>query len=854
MRNNSNRVNHKNFANKLTHPHPNIGFVPQAVLTRSGKINTAGASVTTADRPVNTVGSKSTVNHPRIISKAFKRGHSHDTRPYNKFLANKSSIFHKKVNTVRVNDSTARYKAVVNGNMRREANPQQKENKEKRAIDSGYSRHMTGNKCYLTDFEGYDGGFISFGDGKGRISGKGNGPYWLFDIDYLTISMNYKPVVLGKQTNGIAGIKDNIVTGQAEKKKEPEQEYILIPICTTDPLISQGPKDIVVDVGKKSSEVDERTYGREDAFLKGENRLKGCSSNALLLARVPAALIYDGEAVLVNDGPAVLTLQVQQKSDGIFISQEKYVDDILKKFDFTITSHLHAVKRIYRYLKGQPKLGLWYPRDSPFDLEAYFDSDYVRASHDRKSTTRGCQFLRKRLISWPCKKQTIVANSTIKAEYVAAASCYGHVLWIQNQMLDYGFNLMNTKIYFDNESIICIVKNPAYTYCCQMKVNAAKHKLTTVGDGLCYWGFACLPNDAIFEGLSRIGAKTTAWNEFSSTMESAIICLPNNQEFNFSKYILENMRKHKPRRKLREATKVPHTEPQAKERVPTPSHDPLPNEDRLKLNELMDICIKSSDRVLSLDQIKTNQATKIKKLKTRVKKLEGKKKRTHGLKRLYKVGLSARVESSEDEEDQGRIKDQDLFGVHDLDGDEVFVDVTTGEDVEQDATIVESVEGIATATTPQISKDELTLAQTLMEIKAAKPKAKGVTIQEPNFIPASPDYIPTSPGKTYSISSNSFGVVPIASPSLSLLHDDPYMKVLQAFYTKKSPIPPPIITPSSSMPNPEEFFLLEELLSPKKQGHDQSSSSTSTLPQIFKIGESSRKTSQERHEEQIEGI
>ncbi|GKB54791.1 putative ribonuclease H-like domain-containing protein, partial [Tanacetum coccineum] len=177
-------------------------------------------------------------------------------------------------------------------------------------------------------------------------------------------------------------------------------------------------------------------------------------------------------------------LQVQQKEDGIFISQDKYVADILKKFDLVTvkasntpietnkallkdeeaedvdvhlyrsmigslmyltasrpdimfavcacarfqvtpkTSHLHAVKRIFRYLKGQPKLGLWYPRDSPFDLEAFSDSDYAGASLDRKSTTGGCQFLGKRLISWQCKKQTIVANSTTKAEYVAAANCY----------------------------------------------------------------------------------------------------------------------------------------------------------------------------------------------------------------------------------------------------------------------------------------------------------------------------------------------------------------------------------------------------------------------------------------------
>ncbi|GJZ58256.1 putative ribonuclease H-like domain-containing protein [Tanacetum coccineum] len=93
-------------------------------------------------------------------------------------------------------------------------------------------------------------------------------------------------------------------------------------------------------------------------------------------------------------------------------------------------SHLHAVKMIFRYLKGQPKLGFWYPIDSPFDLEAFSNSDYVRASLDRKSTTGGCQFLGKRLISWRCKKQTIIANSTTEAEYVAAVNFCRQVLWI----------------------------------------------------------------------------------------------------------------------------------------------------------------------------------------------------------------------------------------------------------------------------------------------------------------------------------------------------------------------------------------------------------------------------------------
>nr|GEZ42771.1 putative ribonuclease H-like domain-containing protein [Tanacetum cinerariifolium] len=182
--------------------------------------------------------------------------------------------------------------------------------------------------------------------------------------------------------------------------------------------------------------------------------------------------------------------QVLQKKYGIFLSQDKYVGDILKKIRYSnvrsanipmdkenpwgkdgpgkdvelhlyrsmigslmylTTSrpdimfaiyacarhqvtpkkcHLHAVKRILRYLKGHPKLGLWYPKESPFDLVAYSDSDYGGATQDRKSITRGCQFLERRLISWQCKRQTIVATSTTKVEYVAAASGCGQVLWI----------------------------------------------------------------------------------------------------------------------------------------------------------------------------------------------------------------------------------------------------------------------------------------------------------------------------------------------------------------------------------------------------------------------------------------
>nr|GFB14564.1 uncharacterized mitochondrial protein AtMg00810-like [Tanacetum cinerariifolium] len=194
-----------------------------------------------------------------------------------------------------------------------------------------------------------------------------------------------------------------------------------------------------------------------------------------------------------------LGLQVKQKKDGIFISQDKYVAEILRKFRlsegksastpidaekpllkdsdgedvdvhtyrsmigslmyltssrpdimfavcacvrFQVTpklSHLNAVKRIFRYLKGKPCLGLWYPYQNLSKLVAYSDSDYAGASLDRKSTTGGCQFLGCRLISSQCKKQTVVATSSTEAEYVDADSGCAQVLWMQNQLLDYSF-------------------------------------------------------------------------------------------------------------------------------------------------------------------------------------------------------------------------------------------------------------------------------------------------------------------------------------------------------------------------------------------------------------------------------
>ncbi|GJS44054.1 uncharacterized mitochondrial protein-like protein [Tanacetum coccineum] len=435
-----------------------------------------------------------------------------------------------------------------------------------------------------------------------------------------------------------------------------------------------------------------------------------------------------------------LGLQVKQKEDGIFISQDKYVTEILKKFSFTNVktastpmetqkplltnedgeevdiylyrsmigslmylissrpdimfavcacaryqvnpkvSHLHAVKRIFRYLKGQPKLGLWYPKDSPFDLVAYTDSDYARASMDRKSTTGGYQFLGSRLISR---------------------------LWLlipQQRLIDF----LNA-----NPISYALTVNPTiYTSCIEQ-----------------FW--------------STVKAKTVNGEVQLQALVDGKKIVITEEIFNYKML----KKKRKPRKPKKKDTQPsgPTTnvadEVDNVENVSKHSNNPLLNgEDNIQLKELMDFCTKLQQRVLDLENTKTAQAQEITSLKLRVKKLEKKGgSRTHKLKRLYKVGLSKRVESSDeaslgDQEDaskQGRIADidadeditlvnvhdTDMFRVNDLDGDEVFIEKEVH---------VEEVSFVGTATTVSaviVTKIDITLAQELAELKSAKPKA-----------------------------------------------------------------------------------------------------------------------------------
>ncbi|KAI3707390.1 hypothetical protein L6452_25856 [Arctium lappa] len=288
-------------------------------------------------------------------------------------------------------------------------------------------------------------------------------------------------------------------------------------------------------------------YDTLSSFLISENFERGKIDNTLFFRKIKGHIIlvqiYVDDIIFGSTNPSLCTrfaermkkeykmsmmgeltyflgLQIKQSDKGTFISQGKYVKDMLKKFDLTQTSamktpmapplalnkdlsgkpvnvtayrgmigsllyltasrpdimystclcaryqsepkesHLIAVKRIFRYLKGTPNLGLWYPKDSGFDLTGYSDSDFAGCKLDRKSTTGGCQLLGGKLVSWTSKKQNYVSTSTAEAEYVAAGSCCSQILWMRNQLLDYDLQLSKIPIYCDSTSAIAIANNP----------------------------------------------------------------------------------------------------------------------------------------------------------------------------------------------------------------------------------------------------------------------------------------------------------------------------------------------------------------------------------------------------------
>nr|KYP71480.1 Copia protein [Cajanus cajan] len=234
------------------------------------------------------------------------------------------------------------------------------------------------------------------------------------------------------------------------------------------------------------------------------------------------AKTMQGEFVMSMMGELIffLGLQIKQMSDGILITQSKYCNELLKKFGmegckeavtpisntcnldldekgivvdnskyrgiigsllyltasrldimFVVClcarfqanpkeSHMKSVKRSLKYLKGTTKVGLWYPKRVSLSLLGYSDSDYAGCRLDRKSTSGTCYLLGRALVSWHSKKQGCVALSTVEGEYIAAGSCCAQILWMKQQLRDYGTELNKIPLRCDNTSAINLTKNP----------------------------------------------------------------------------------------------------------------------------------------------------------------------------------------------------------------------------------------------------------------------------------------------------------------------------------------------------------------------------------------------------------
>nr|GEU82973.1 hypothetical protein [Tanacetum cinerariifolium] len=353
----------------------------------------------------------------------------------------------------------------------------------------------------------------------------GSGPNWLFDIDPLTKSMNYKPVVAGNQSNGnactkacddveIHALEDistfNFLSDQEDADEEADMNNMDTTIQVTR-IHKDHPFDQVIGDLHSTTQTRNMSKNLEDhrwiksAFLYGKikeevyvcqppgfedpdfpDKVYKVEKALYGLHQAPRALYETLSTYLLDNGfhkgkidktlfirrhkddillvqvyvdDIIFGLQVKQKQDGIFISHDKYVAEILKKYGFSevknTSTPMETQKPLLKDKDGEEvdvhmyrsMIGsLMYLTSSWPDIMfavstcvryqvnlkvSYLHavkrifSDNAEASLDRKSTTGGCQFLRCKMISWQCKKQTLVANSITEAEYVAASSCYG---------------------------------------------------------------------------------------------------------------------------------------------------------------------------------------------------------------------------------------------------------------------------------------------------------------------------------------------------------------------------------------------------------------------------------------------
>ncbi|KAK8978841.1 hypothetical protein V6N11_034749 [Hibiscus sabdariffa] len=314
-------------------------------------------------------------------------------------------------------------------------------------LDSGCSRHMTGDKSRFLELKPKSGGVVTFGDNsKGHIEGIGSIAYRVFNKrtlvveEHVVFDDNLLPRKDSCDDDDVGILETNGGEQSSKVDEMPTKEE------AQDP-----PLEALKDMSLEKREV---SYPRELNYVKGGEILgdpsKGETTRSSLRNTYFAKLMQgEFEMSMMGELSFFLGLQIKQRKDETFINQAKYIKENLKKLVLENVkpqatpmsssneldkdeggkfqanpkeSHLKAVKRIFRYLKDTPSLGLWYPRDSTFDLHAYSNADYGGCKIDRKSTSDTCQVLGNMLISWFLKKQNSVALSTTEVEYILASS------------------------------------------------------------------------------------------------------------------------------------------------------------------------------------------------------------------------------------------------------------------------------------------------------------------------------------------------------------------------------------------------------------------------------------------------